>query len=412
MSVTADPILGNLPPDTLSPEPLPAAVESAPLAERIGTLATVNPWHQRAAELAAWSARYFVRADRYGGYFIDDNGKTQTCTKPQKPRAKAVTNKLLERHFKATKTNDVVGVHTLSAVHGGGRYAALDINAHPGAKADPDANFRMALASYAKAEAVGLIPLLYESNGKGGYHFVVFFSGEKPYVPGPVLYGFGKWLAADYATAGLKKAPETYPKQRTIPADGYGNWLRVIGRHHTRDFWPRVWDGSAWLDGAAAVVHVLSIPQSDPDLIPHEARALVLSKLTVARRVRRLAPQQSDRGTTSTTEVTQARCFNVTVGRCFASGVTVSQSGPGRARIRAAPGRWAFATRAASRSSTSGPTGLRRWKRTRRTAHTLCSRPSTTAGTSRRRLRTFGVRTSAGRTIKHRSRPRRAATTR
>lgn len=256
-----------------SEEPVAVPVESTSIADRASAtttaVATVNPWHARADELAAWATRYFVRNDRFGGY--GDNG---AITRPGKPYKNALKLNTLVRHFKATSRSDVIGAHTLHPEHAGGRFAGVDIDAHEGSKADPASNEAFALRWYEKAKSVGLLPLVYDSNGNGGFHGVVFFSDPKPYVPGPVLYGLALWLADEFKQFGFVKRPETYPKQRTLPKEGYGNWLRVIGRHHSRDFWPRVWNGSTWLEGEVAVAHVLSIGRSDSALIPHEARLL------------------------------------------------------------------------------------------------------------------------------------------
>src|SRR5262249_48951938 len=73
---------------------------------------------------------------------------------------------------------------------------------------------------------------------------------------------------ADYATYGLTAPPETFPKQPRIRPGKYGNWLRLPGRHHTRDHWSRVWDGERWLDGADAVSYILAHRPSPSSCIP------------------------------------------------------------------------------------------------------------------------------------------------
>jgi hypothetical protein len=71
----------------------------------------------------------------------------------------------------------------------------------------------------------------------------------------------------------MTKAPETFPKQPVLRplrdgSPGFGNWLRLPGKHHSHDHWSRVWDGRAWLDGAAAVAHVLSLTGDRPEMVP------------------------------------------------------------------------------------------------------------------------------------------------
>ncbi len=87
---------------------------------------------------------------------------------------------------------------------------------------------------------------------------------------GVALFRFARWLVRDHAALGLKKAPETFPKQATIGGK-YGNWLRCVGRHPSWNHWPEVWDGSNWLEGQAAVEYVLSLTGDSPAKIPESA---------------------------------------------------------------------------------------------------------------------------------------------
>ena len=87
-------------------------------------------------------------------------------------------------------------------------------------------------------------------------------------MPTPRLYVFLKELTSDYHAVGLPAAPETFPKQPIILPGKYGNWLRLFGRHHTRDHWTRVFDGSRWAEGADAIDLLLQWHPDSPDLIP------------------------------------------------------------------------------------------------------------------------------------------------
>ncbi|MBA4068006.1 MAG: peptidase, partial [Isosphaera sp.] len=139
----------------------------------------------------------------------------------------------------------------------------MDIDAHdPGD--DPARNERYAAHLYRKVTALGLRPLL-ATWGAGGYHLWVLFDRD---LPGPVLHAFGRWLVTDAGEFGFPAAPETFPKQPTVPDGKFGNWLRAPGRHHTRDVFARAWDGDRWADGEAAVARVLSLTGDPPDLLP------------------------------------------------------------------------------------------------------------------------------------------------
>src|SRR5271157_482304 len=54
---------------------------------------------------------------------------------------------------------------------------------------------------------------------------------------------------------------------------GFGNWLRLLGRHHTRAHWTRVYDleQGAWLDSTQAIKYILS-HQGTTNPIPAEAK--------------------------------------------------------------------------------------------------------------------------------------------
>jgi hypothetical protein len=63
---------------------------------------------------------------------------------------------------------------------------------------------------------------------------------------------------------------ETFPKQPDVNASRpYGNWIRVHGRHHTRDHWERVWHWTEerWLEGQEAVDYILAHTGDDPKLL-------------------------------------------------------------------------------------------------------------------------------------------------
>lgn len=225
---------------------------------------TPNPWHARAEDLADWAlARFFVRRDRYGGYYRDGD-QTRKCARPRERTDGAVTRGTLLKHFRATRTDDVCGAYSLSA-DDRGRCAAVDIDAHD-ATADPGAvalaNSARGLELYARLVGLGFRPLL--ARWGGSVHLYALFAADQP---GAALHQFGRALVGPLPL-------ETYPKQpSTRKADGtvgYGNWLRVVGRHHTRDQWAEVYDGRDWLSGAPAVAHLLTLTGDEVTLeSPH-----------------------------------------------------------------------------------------------------------------------------------------------
>lgn len=224
-------------------------------------------WGARAEALADWAlARFFVRTDRYGGYYVK-YGETNKVSRPDTATPGAVTRRLLVNHFRARGPADVIGAYSLTAGTSTGRSALADIDAH-NPEDDPDRNRRYAEHQYHKLAALGFHPLAADY-GAGSFHAGALFVCD---VAGDVLFPFGQWLVSDAKEFGFADPVESFPKQSAVPAGGFGNWLRLIGRHHKRDVWARVFNGTEWLEGAPAVEHVLSLTGDPPELIPDDAK--------------------------------------------------------------------------------------------------------------------------------------------
>jgi hypothetical protein len=229
-------------------------------------------WSQYAAVLAEWVwTRLVNRTDAWGGYWWDGDHAEMTTNKAADKGP--LTRAIIESHFLARRTADIIGLHTTFRDEEGrcwSRWLVIDIDLHKG-KGDPAANLRFALALYAAAVALGFRPLLIDSNGAGSYHLVVIF--ERPVLTSR-MYAFSQWLVRDWQAHGLEKVPETFPKQPSINEDApgnFGNWWRCIGHHHTRNHHAKVWGASAWLEDEAGIVYVLATEGSPESLIPAEA---------------------------------------------------------------------------------------------------------------------------------------------
>lgn len=179
---------------------------------------------------------------------------------------KHLTLGILARHYRGASEGHIVGLHSTSA-QSTSRTLAVDIDKHDGDEhVDAELNLRAALQWYAKLTAMNLRVLLSTSNGIGGYHLRVIF--DRP-LPTAAVYLAAQDLIADHASLGIKQAPETFPKQAGLGADDeYGNWMRLPGRHHTKDHWSQVWNGERWLAGAEAVTFILALEPNVADELP------------------------------------------------------------------------------------------------------------------------------------------------
>lgn len=245
-------------------------------------MSTAAAWNRRADALAGWTMANLVnRVDVWGAYLPERLRETKARADGTTFIDKTRTAPAVKHRGRVTLTEAIVAAHyrgedgCLIGLHATGqdnrcRWGAIDVDRHEGDGADAWANLRAMLHWRDKLLGMGFDPTLTESNGDGGYHLRILF--DTP-VPAPRLYVFLQDLIADHGAIGLATKPETFPKQPALPAGKYGNWLRLFGRHHSRDHWTRLCVGSEWVEGADAADLLLEWRPDSPDLIPPPTEA-------------------------------------------------------------------------------------------------------------------------------------------
>lgn len=224
----------------------------------------MNAWMKNAKILSHWAGQRLVnRFDVWGGYF-QTSREVRRTTCPSLPHRQAafLNYDVLQAHFETDHTNDVIGLHTIGTDNTC-RWGAVDID-HHGEDEAPQDNWQMALQLYRSAQDVGFEPLLFDSNGNGGFHLYLLFNQP---VASVLVYRLMKWLIHQQAWKN-ERCAETFPKQETVGPDRpYGNWLRCPGKHHSRKHWSRLWQ-ERWLDDTESVSALLHHAGDDPRLIP------------------------------------------------------------------------------------------------------------------------------------------------
>jgi hypothetical protein len=214
-------------------------------------------WAAGSGRLADWTlARLFNRYYVAGGYY---NGGQVT-------RRVTVNHAFVARHYRAAGAGDITGAHTADADNRS-KGGALDIDQHGDDPVRAEINRLAVLHWYGVLVSLGFHPLLTDSNGVGGFHLRLLLAEP---IDASRLFHFLRRLTADHRKAGLDRPPEHFPKQADVRLckKQLGNWLRLPGKHHKREFWSRVWDGGRWLDGLAAVDFILSLKGDPPQLVP------------------------------------------------------------------------------------------------------------------------------------------------
>ena len=267
-----------------------------------------------ASELARWTfARLVNRCDVWGGYLRD--GTTTTRPAKTKRGKSTLTIGTLLSHYRSTGRSSIVGLHSGSVgPDATAKWIAADIDAH-GDNVDAVTNEKAAINWYSVAFELGFHPLLNESNGRGGFHLRIIFAAS---IELTLAYKFARWLFRDATACGLPKL-ETFPKQPTLTAPGqpgeFGNWLRLPGRHHKRDFWSGVWDGTEWVRGEQATAHILALTGDDPKLIPEAATSLTDPKTNPPPTIHRQAFVIPGKTTAYAAAALRAECQRVASAR-------------------------------------------------------------------------------------------------
>lgn len=243
------------------------ATEALPIAEAAA-------WKMHARELAAWAMRQANRTDRYGKYYFSK--ETQSFGKiwapADAPKDGALSEQVLFNHFyfpqadhrAGLATTNPPGNTTANPESNTCRWGAIDIDCHDDS-VDPTATLDCALKLYETLSGMGFNPLLTTSDGKGGYHLRILFNEPTPSKP---LFYFLKSLVKNFADFGFSEEPEIFPKQPALPHGGYGNWLRMIGKHHKHDHYSTVYTGERWLKGEEAIQFILAMEWNSPALVP------------------------------------------------------------------------------------------------------------------------------------------------
>lgn len=198
-----------------------------------------DAWRAHAATLAeAWSDTT-NRRDAFVAYG------------PDGPRHvhKSLTLGALRKHFDGTGPR--IGVHSTNPIGNTCLWAAPEVDAHGDDVTYDDAAANEAavldVAEWLRAE--GWRPLIEDTNGAGGFRIRIHF--DEP-ADAARAHAFARLICEQLLGAGAMNA-EAYPKQPRIRPDGYGNVVRLPGRHHKRAHYSRFHDGERWLEGQEAV---------------------------------------------------------------------------------------------------------------------------------------------------------------
>lgn len=195
-------------------------------------------WARVANDLADAVVRMANRGDCCGGY------RRCPTTRKRTDHDWLPLPEALRAHFRGER---VIGLHS-TTTDNLCRWIAFDVDAH-GPEDDAGDNHAIALLVARRLVARGLKPYIFDSNGKGGFH--VWAMLHEP-TPSETAFALARKIADGLGI-------ECFPKQPQIREGGFGNWIRLPGKHHKRNCWSRLWTNGQWAtakETAAAVIEM------------------------------------------------------------------------------------------------------------------------------------------------------------
>lgn len=197
-------------------------------------------WEKRIPELTHLVSTAFVnRSDRYGAYRAKGGAFTD----------KVLTDDSIKAHFAGERTIGLLSTSADRTCY----WLAVDLDNHEEDPEQAAENFDEALSFQNRLQKIGIASLLEDSDGQGSFHLWILFRDP---VPLAEIHALGLWLTGS--------EHEIYPKQKSLNGKGLGNWLRLPGKHHTRDHWSRFWVNGEWENGPEAM---LFCPENDPETL-------------------------------------------------------------------------------------------------------------------------------------------------
>jgi hypothetical protein len=277
-------------------------------------------WTARAPELAEWAfARLVNRKDVWGQYTVltpaerrreGRSYKAMTLPRVEMRGHDMVTIDKLTRHFASRhhRKPQIIGLHTTSK-EGTCKWFGIDIDMHDEGKSDAEDHARRNLTGavnwWKELQGKGYDPMLFDTNGQGGYHLWVLFEEPAPAID---VYAMVKEMAERWTSNSLSEEPETFPKQPK--EDHIGAWFRLPGLHHTNYHYATVWSGDDWLEdpwlsGNAAIdVMLQCVPGPPPPKADAKYAGDHRSRVTL-----RTAERVMDEGAATPTAAQRKRRF-------------------------------------------------------------------------------------------------------
>jgi hypothetical protein len=251
-------------------------------------------WLHYADRLAEWTMEHLVNRRDVWSQYIVKNGEVGVVMLPVKERRKSgaemVTMNKLRRHYSGRAISHLIGLHSISD-HSTCKWFAIDIDLHDENVSNADEvavnNLAAAMEWSGRLREMGLDPIVFDSNGVGGYHIWALLDREYPLED---TYNFADEIRSNWEELGLPRKPEIFPPKPHVEKDDLPYGLRLPGRHHYRQYYSRVYNFDAlegeneWLEGGEAIEVILATKPAPLPQLKKSARKQEVKTATNGRK--------------------------------------------------------------------------------------------------------------------------------
>lgn len=199
-------------------------------------------WTRAADRLAEAVMAMLNRSDACGGY----RGGIPT-TRKETDRDWLPMRDALRCHFAGHR---VIGLHAASPANVC-RWVAFDLDSHNGEDAAANLDAAQELASCFRRSHI------FDSDGRGGLHV---WAAVREHEGSPMTTDRTyRWIQS--IANKLPVGVETFPKSPHVREGGYGNWIRLPGRHPKRNHQSRVWTADGWGSDEQTIDSIVELAQ-------------------------------------------------------------------------------------------------------------------------------------------------------